>query len=203
MASVPAFGGSLRAFWRTTPFLSRVCLPKAVSTRIICHRRYTTANTVDTAKSVKSTASSSSGTFVDIDDAIFGLNDEQKQLRETVFRFVQTELAPYASEIDSTDEFVGFRDFVKKCGHLGLNGITAPVEYGGTGMGAMETVIVGEEIARASAGIGLSYGAHTILCINQIVRHGNDAQKKKYLPKLIAGDLIGGLAMSEVDAGSE
>ncbi|XP_002741058.1 isovaleryl-CoA dehydrogenase, mitochondrial-like, partial [Saccoglossus kowalevskii] len=150
-----------------------------------------------------SASASPQGTYVDIDDTIFGLTDEQKHLRETVFRFFQTELAPFAAEIDSTDVHDKRREFWKQCGSLGLHGITAPVEYGGTGGGYLDHVIVMEEMSRAAGGVALSYGAHSNLCINQICRNGTEAQKEKYLPKLISGEHIGALAMSEHDAGSD
>ncbi|KAL4240073.1 hypothetical protein ACF0H5_000867 [Mactra antiquata] len=138
-----------------------------------------------------------------IDDDTLGLTDEQKQLRETVFQFSQKELAPFADEIDKTNSFPQMRDFWKKCGELGLHGITAPGKYGGSELGYLEHCIVMEELSRASGSIALSYGAHSNLCINQIVRNGNDEQKDKYLPDLIAGNTVGALAMSEPNAGSD
>ncbi|XP_052262362.1 isovaleryl-CoA dehydrogenase, mitochondrial-like isoform X2 [Dreissena polymorpha] len=138
-----------------------------------------------------------------IDDNLYGLSDEQKQLRETVFQFAQKELAPRADEIDKTNSFPGMRDFWKKCGDMGLHGITAPAQYGGSEMGYMEHTLVMEELSRASGSIALSYGAHSNLCLNQIVRNGNSEQKQKYLPDLIAGRKVGALAMSEHNAGSD
>ncbi|XP_033643851.1 isovaleryl-CoA dehydrogenase, mitochondrial-like [Asterias rubens] len=143
------------------------------------------------------------GTYVDIDDNISGLTDEQKQLRESVFRFCQDELAPKAAEIDAKNTFDGQREFWKKLGDFGLLGMTVPEELGGTGGSYLDHCIVMEEMTRASAAIALSYGAHSNLCVNQIVRNGNDAQKAKYLPKLISGEHIGALAMSEANSGSD
>ncbi|XP_043839562.1 isovaleryl-CoA dehydrogenase, mitochondrial isoform X1 [Dromiciops gliroides] len=131
------------------------------------------------------------------------LNEEQKQLRQTMFKFLQQHLAPKAHEIDQTNEFKDLREFWKQLGNLGVLGITAPAEYGGAGLGYLDHVLVMEEISRASASVGLSYGAHSNLCVNQLVRNGNEAQKEKYLPKLISGEHIGALAMSEPNAGSD
>ncbi|XP_040189740.1 isovaleryl-CoA dehydrogenase, mitochondrial [Rana temporaria] len=144
-----------------------------------------------------------SGSSVPIDDTVNGLSDEQKQLRHTIHRFLQDHLAPKANEIDQQNEFKDLRNFWKKLGDLGVLGITAPTEYGGAGMGYMEHVLVVEEISRVSGAIGLSYGAHSNLCINQLVRNGSEAQKEKYLPKLISGEHIGALAMSEPNSGSD
>ncbi|XP_041362627.1 isovaleryl-CoA dehydrogenase, mitochondrial-like [Gigantopelta aegis] len=141
--------------------------------------------------------------YFPIDDSLFGLNEEQKQLRRSVFQFVQKELAPKAAEIDKTDDFKERREFWKKCGEMGFHGITAPSKYGGSEMAYLDHVLVMEEMSRASAAIALSYGAHSNLCVNQIVRNGNEKQKEKYLPKLISGEHIGALAMSEANAGSD
>ncbi|KAG1650999.1 Isovaleryl-CoA dehydrogenase, mitochondrial [Nymphon striatum] len=141
--------------------------------------------------------------YYPIDDNISGLTDEQKQLRETIFQFSQKELAPLSYEIDKTDNFPGVREFWKKLGNLGLHGITTPTEYGGLGAGYLEHCIAVEELSRANGGIALSYGAHSNLCINQICRNGNENQKAKYLPKLISGEHIGALAMSEAGSGSD
>lgn len=141
--------------------------------------------------------------YFPIDDNLFGLTDEQKQLREAVFQFAQKELAPKADDIDKTNSFPEMRDFWKKCGELGLHGITAPAKYGGADLGYLEHCLVMEELSRASGSIALSYGAHSNLCLNQIVRNGNDEQKDKYLPDLIAGNTVGALAMSEPNAGSD
>ncbi|KAL7861882.1 hypothetical protein SRHO_G00133230 [Serrasalmus rhombeus] len=138
-----------------------------------------------------------------VDDIVNGLTEEQIQLRHTVQRFCQEKLAPYADEIDKTNDFPRLREFWKEAGELGLLGITAPVEYGGTELGYLEHVIVMEEISRTSGAIALSYGAHSNLCVNQLVRHGNQRQKQKYMPKLITGEHIGALAMSEPNSGSD
>ncbi|ERE70745.1 isovaleryl-CoA dehydrogenase, mitochondrial isoform X2 [Cricetulus griseus] len=138
-----------------------------------------------------------------VDDAINGLNEEQKQLRQTISKFLHENLVPKAQEIDHSNEFKDLREFWKQLGSLGVLGITAPVQYGGSGLGYLEHVLVMEEISRASGAVGLSYGAHSNLCVNQIVRNGNEAQKEKYLPKLISGEFIGALAMSEPNAGSD
>ncbi|XP_066529961.1 isovaleryl-CoA dehydrogenase, mitochondrial isoform X2 [Hoplias malabaricus] len=140
---------------------------------------------------------------IPIDDVVNGLTDEQIQLRQTVQRFLQEKLTPFADEIDKANEFPRFRDFWKEAGELGLLGITAPVEFGGTGLGYLEHVIVMEEMSRSSGAIALSYGAHSNLCVNQLVRHGNQKQKEKYLPKLITGEHVGALAMSEPNSGSD
>ncbi len=122
-------------------------------------------------------------------------------LRETVHDFAQKEIAPRAEEIDRRNEFPA--DLWKKFGALGLLGITVEEEFGGTMMGYLAHIIAVEEISRASASVGLSYGAHSNLCVNQIRRNGSDAQKRKYLPKLISGEHVGALAMSEPGAGSD
>ncbi|XP_029454399.1 isovaleryl-CoA dehydrogenase, mitochondrial [Rhinatrema bivittatum] len=143
------------------------------------------------------------GSGVLVDDVINGLSDEQKQLRQTMYKFCQEHLEPKAQQIDQDNEFKDLKAFWKKLGDLGVLGITAPVEYGGSGMGYLDHVLVMEEISRASASVGLSYGAHSNLCINQLVRNSNEMQKKKYLPKLISGEHIGALAMSEPNSGSD
>jgi len=122
-------------------------------------------------------------------------------LRDSVRDFAQKEIAPRAAEIDRSNEFPP--DLWRKLGSLGVLGITVEEEYGGTAMGYLAHVIAMEEISRASASIGLSYGAHSNLCVNQIRRNGSAAQKKKYLPKLISGEHVGALAMSEPGAGSD
>lgn len=120
-----------------------------------------------------------------------------------MFNFAQKELAPFAYEIDKNNEFKQLRSFWKKCGELGLLGITAATEYGGTGGSYLDHAIINEEISRASGAIALSYGAHSNLCINQINRNGTHEQKQKYLPKLCSGEHIGALAMSEAGSGSD
>src|SRR4029077_14855018 len=131
----------------------------------------------------------------------FGLGETADALREQVQRFSADQVAPIAAEIDKTDRFP--RDLWPKMGDLGLHGITVEEEYGGAGLGYLEHVVAMEEISRASAAVGLSYGAHSNLCVNQIHRNGNEEQKKKYLPKLISGEHVGALAMSEPGAGSD
>jgi isovaleryl-CoA dehydrogenase len=131
----------------------------------------------------------------------FDLGDTIDLLRDAVYSFAQTEIAPLAAEIDRSNEFPN--QLWPKLGEMGLLGITVPEDYGGTGMGYLAHIVAMEEISRASASVGLSYGAHSNLCVNQINRNGNDAQKAKYLPKLINGEHIGALAMSESGAGSD
>lgn len=131
----------------------------------------------------------------------FELGETADMIRESVHDFVQSEIAPQAAEIDENNEFP--QALWKKMGDMGLLGITVEEEYGGAGMGYLEHIIVMEEISRASASVGLSYGAHSNLCVNQIRRNGNEAQKQKYLPKLISGEHPGALAMSEPGSGSD
>ncbi|HEY7990580.1 MAG TPA: isovaleryl-CoA dehydrogenase [Stellaceae bacterium] len=131
----------------------------------------------------------------------FDLGAEIDQLRDTVRGFADDEIAPLAVEIDKTDAFP--RQLWPKMGALGLHGITVEEEYGGTGMGYLAHVVAMEEVSRGSASIGLSYAAHSNLCVNQIRRNGSDAQKRKYLPKLISGEQVGALAMSEPGSGSD
>ncbi|XP_032402761.1 isovaleryl-CoA dehydrogenase, mitochondrial [Xiphophorus hellerii] len=144
-----------------------------------------------------------SGAAIQVDDVVNGLTEEQIQLRHTVRKFCAEKLAPYADEIDKKNEFPGMRDYWKAMGEMGLLGITAPVEDGGTGLGYLDHVIVMEEMSRVSAAIALSYGAHSNLCVNQMVRHANPKQKEKYMPKLLTGEHVGALAMSEPNAGSD
>ncbi len=131
----------------------------------------------------------------------FDLGDTIDQLRDAVYGFAQSEIAPLAADIDRSNDFPN--QLWPKLGEMGLLGITVPEAHGGTGMGYLAHIVAMEEISRASASVGLSYGAHSNLCVNQINRNGNDAQKAKYLPKLISGEHIGALAMSESGAGSD
>ena len=131
----------------------------------------------------------------------FELGEIADLLREAVYDFAQTEIAPLAAEIDKINEFPP--EMWRKLGDMGLLGITVEEEYGGAGMGYLEHVVAMEEISRASASVGLSYGAHSNLCVNQIRRKGNEQQKREYLPGLISGEHAGALAMSEVGAGSD
>ncbi|XP_043254387.1 isovaleryl-CoA dehydrogenase, mitochondrial [Colletes gigas] len=144
-----------------------------------------------------------SSQYYKIDENIFGLNDDQKQLRSLVFNFAQKELAPKADEIDRKNNFDDLRIFWKELGKLGLLGITVKPEYGGTGGTYLDHVIIIEELSRASASIGINYGAHSNLCVNQIHRNGTEEQKMKYLPKLCSGEHMGALAMSETGSGSD
>ncbi|WP_372986621.1 isovaleryl-CoA dehydrogenase [Marinobacter sp.] len=131
----------------------------------------------------------------------FGLGETLDMLREQVNGFAASEIAPRAEEIDRNNEFP--MDLWRKMGDMGLLGITVSEEYGGSDMGYLAHVIAMEEISRASASVGLSYGAHSNLCVNQIHRNGTEEQKQKYLPKLVSGEHIGALAMSEPNAGSD
>jgi isovaleryl-CoA dehydrogenase len=131
----------------------------------------------------------------------FGLGETLDMLREQINGFAASEIAPRAEAIDHDNLFPN--DLWKKFGDMGLLGITVDEAYGGSGMGYLAHVIAMEEISRASASVGLSYGAHSNLCVNQINRNGSDEQKEKYLPKLISGEHIGALAMSEPNAGSD
>ncbi len=131
----------------------------------------------------------------------FDLGESAEMIRESTREFAEAEIAPRAAEIDRDNQFP--RDLWPKMGALGLHGITAPEEYGGLGLGYLEHCVAIEEVSRASASVGLSYGAHSNLCINQLTRNGNEAQKSRYLPKLISGEHVGALAMSEPNAGSD
>eukprot|EP00761_Pharyngomonas_kirbyi_P012740 gb/GECH01012767.1/.p1 GENE.gb/GECH01012767.1/~~gb/GECH01012767.1/.p1 ORF type:complete len:435 (+),score=107.14 gb/GECH01012767.1/:1-1305(+) len=134
-------------------------------------------------------------------DVVSGLTEDQKELQEGIQKFCKETVAPRAAEVDATNEFPP--EMWKQLGELGVLGITAPPEYGGLGLGYTEHCIAMEEMSRASGSIGLSYGAHSNLCVNQLVRNGSQAQKDKYLPKLISGEYVGALAMSEPNAGSD
>src|SRR5690242_4562647 len=131
----------------------------------------------------------------------FGLGSDVDMLRKTAGDFAQDRIAPRAAAIDRDNEFP--RDLWPEMGALGLHGITVEEDYGGAGLGYLHHCVAMEEISRASAAVGLSYGAHANLCVNQIRRNGSEAQKRKYLPKLISGEHVGALAMSEPGAGSD
>src|SRR3984893_13850048 len=131
----------------------------------------------------------------------FGLGEQVDALRDSVQNFTAERSAPRAEEIDRTNKFP--RDLWPELGRLGLLGITVEEEYGGTGMGYLEHCVAVEEISRGSAAVGLSYGAHSNLCVNQIRRNGNDEQKRRYLPRLLSGEHVGALAMSESGSGSD
>ena len=131
----------------------------------------------------------------------FDLGEDIDMLRDSIAAFAANEIAPRAAEIDRSNQFP--MDLWKKMGDLGILGITVPEEYGGAGMGYLAHCVAMEEISRASGSVGLSYGAHSNLCVNQLKINGSDAQKKQYLPKLISGEHVGALAMSEPGAGSD
>ena len=131
----------------------------------------------------------------------FGLGETADAIRETTARFAADKIAPIAAQVDATNSFP--RELWPQMGALGLHGITVEEDFGGLGLGYLEHVVAMEEISRASASVGLSYGAHSNLCINQIRRWGTPEQKQRYLPKLISGEHVGSLAMSEAGAGSD
>lgn len=131
----------------------------------------------------------------------FGLGEDVDMLRDHVYQFSQKEIAPLAEKSDEANSFPN--ELWPKLGDMGLLGVTVSEQYGGSDMGYLAHTVAMEEISRASAGIGLSYGAHSNLCVNQIYRNGSEAQREKYLPKLVSGEHIGALAMSEPNAGSD
>src|SRR5919106_5574201 len=131
----------------------------------------------------------------------FALGEMADTIRDTTRRFAADRIAPLAAKIDEEDWFP--RELWPQMGELGLHGITVEEDYGGLGLGYLEHVVAQEEVARASAAVGLSYGAHSNLCVNQLRRWGNATQKEKYLPKLMSGEHVGALAMSEPGAGSD
>jgi isovaleryl-CoA dehydrogenase len=131
----------------------------------------------------------------------FALGETAEMIRETTARFAREQILPLAARIDAEDWFP--RELWPAMGNLGLHGITVEEEFGGLGLGYLEHVVAVEEVSRASASIGLSYGAHSNLCVNQISRWGSADQKAKYLPKLVSGEHVGSLAMSETGAGSD
>jgi len=144
------------------------------------------------------------GSTYEVDDVVFGLTEEERSFRQMVFNLAQKELSPeIAHAIDKNNSMPNFREFWRQLGDLGLLGITAPSDYGGSEGSYLMHCIAIEEMSRFSGAIALSYGAHSNLCVNQICRHGNDEQKVKYLPKLCSGEFVGALAMSEPDAGSD
>ena len=131
----------------------------------------------------------------------FNLGEDIDMLRDSLFQFCSNEIAPRADEIDQNNEFPN--DLWRKMGEMGLLGMTVDEQYGGSGLGYLAHVVAMEEISRASASVGLSYGAHSNLCVNQLHKNGSEEQKSKYLPKLCSGEHIGALAMSEPNAGSD
>ena len=124
----------------------------------------------------------------------FDLGDDIAMLRDTLQHFTAAEITPRAAEIDRSDQFP--MDLWRKLGELGVLGMTVPEAYGGTDMGYLAHIVALEEISRGSASVGLSYGAHSNLCVNQIMRNGTEAQRQRYLPRLVSGEHIGALAMS-------
>ena len=135
------------------------------------------------------------------EDLNFDLGETAEMIRDSVKKFSDNEIAPRAAAIDKKNDFPS--DLWEKMGKLGILGITVEEKWGGSGLGYLEHIIAVEEVSRASASVGLSYGAHSNLCVNQIHINGNDQQRSKYLPSLVEGKKIGALAMSEVGAGSD
>jgi len=133
---------------------------------------------------------------IPVDDVLMGLSDDHIELRSMARNFFEAELLPFANDIDKNDDFPQFREFWQKCGEMGMHGITAPEEYGGTDMGYLAHVLIMEEMSRVAGGIALSYGAHSNLCVNQLVRNGTPEQKEQYLPKLISGEHVGNYQLS-------
>lgn len=131
----------------------------------------------------------------------FGLGEDIEMLRDQVYQFAQNEIAPLAEQADAENQFPN--QLWTKLGDMGLLGVTVSEQYGGSEMGYLAHTIAMEEVSRASGGIGLSYGAHSNLCVNQIFKNGDDTQREKYLPKLVSGEHVGALAMSEPNAGSD
>ncbi|MEO8114574.1 MAG: acyl-CoA dehydrogenase family protein, partial [Phenylobacterium sp.] len=131
----------------------------------------------------------------------FGLGETADAIRDTTARFAADKIAPLAARIDATNEFP--RELWPQMGELGLHGVTVDEAYGGLGLGYLEHVVAMEEVSRASASVGLSYGAHSNLCVNQLRRWGTEEQKQRYLPRLISGEHVGALAMSEAGSGSD
>ena len=134
-------------------------------------------------------------------DSDFGLGEGIDEIRQQVRRFAAEQIAPRAADIDRSNEFP--RDLWPALGELGLLGITVPEQWGGAGLGYLAHTVAMEEISRASGSVGLSYGAHSNLCVNQLRLNGTDAQRDRYLPKLVSGEHVGALAMSEPQAGSD
>ncbi|MBW7851266.1 MAG: isovaleryl-CoA dehydrogenase [Rhodospirillales bacterium] len=139
--------------------------------------------------------------FIALPSLDFDLGETAEMIRDSVRAFTAAEIAPRAADIDRDNDFPA--DLWRKMGDIGVLGITVEEEYGGAGLGYLEHVVAMEEISRGSASVGLSYGAHSNLCVNQIRRNGNEQQKRRYLPKLISGEHVGALAMSEPNAGSD
>ncbi|OXA61848.1 isovaleryl-CoA dehydrogenase, mitochondrial [Folsomia candida] len=183
------------AFFRNLFLTSPVSVKSKVCKSIVCAHKNQVGLSV--------TGGTRSASTYPIDDIIFGLTDDQKQLRETAFNFFQKELTPLADEIDRSNTFKDIRKFWRRLGDMGFLGITVKSEYGGTEGGYFDHCLIMEECSRSSGAIALSYGAHSNLCVNQIHRNGTEEQKKKYLPKLCSGEHIGALAMSEANAGSD